>query len=60
MDYTLKKLISKKDAADVYGVSIRTIERMLASGQLTKIKIRGCVRVKLSEIRALLGEEAPA
>jgi excisionase family DNA binding protein len=51
------KLTSKKGAAQMFSVSERTIDRMLSSGELTKIKIRGCVRVKVAEIKRLLGEE---
>lgn len=50
-------LVSKKIAASLFDVSERTIDRMLVSGELTKIKIRGCVRIKIAEIKRLLGEE---
>lgn len=53
------KLTTKKGAANALEVSERTIDRMLAAGELTKLKIRGCVRVKVAEIKRLLGEEAP-
>ena len=52
------RLLSKKEAADMLGVSTRTIERMMTHGELMKVKIRGCVRARLSEIKQLLGEEA--
>jgi len=43
-------LISKKDAAGLAGVSVRTVERLVSSGELRKKKIRGCVRLFLSEV----------
>ena len=55
---TDKALLSKKEAANMLGVSTRTIERMMTHGELAKIKIRGCVRARLSEIKQLLGEGA--
>ena len=55
-----KKLLSKQDTASVLGVSTRTVERMFAHGELTKIKIRGCVRARLSEIKQLLEGGASA
>ena len=50
-----KKLLSKQETADRFGVSTRTVERMFAHGELTKIKIRGCVRARLDEVQRLLG-----
>lgn len=52
-------LTSKKGAAKMFSVSERTVDRMLAAGELTKLKIRDCVRIKVAEIKRLLGEEAP-
>ena len=57
-EQTEQKLLSKQETADRFGVSTRTIERMFAHGELTKVKIRGCVRARLSEVKRLLGEEA--
>lgn len=51
-----KELISKKQAAEILSVSTRTVERMFANGELAKVKIRGCVRARLSEVKQLLGE----
>ena len=50
-----RKLLSKQEAASVLSVSTRTVERMFAHGELTKVKIRGCVRARLDEVQRLLG-----
>ena len=53
------KLLSKKEVADLFSVSIRSVERLAARGRLTKIKIGGCVRFKLGEVQAMMeGEES--
>lgn len=44
------RLLSKKEVALFLGVSVRTIEREVASGRLQRRKIRGCVRFLESEI----------
>lgn len=49
-----KSLVNKGGAAEMLSVSVRTIERMMAAGQLTKVKIRGAVRLRVSEIKAFL------
>lgn len=52
------KLVSKKEAAEILGVSVRSVERMVASGQLEKVYVRGCVRIRLRDIQSLVGEES--
>lgn len=44
------RLISKREAAGILGVSIRTLERAISSGAISIRKIRGCVRLLLSEV----------
>ena len=54
-----QKLISKKQVADLFSVSVRSVERLAARGKLTKVKIGGCVRFKLKEVEAMMeGEES--
>jgi excisionase family DNA binding protein len=56
-----QKLISKKQVAELFSVSVRSVERLAARGRLTKVKIGGCVRFKLKEVEAIVeGEEARA
>ena len=56
-----QKLISKKQVAELFSVSVRSVERLAARGRLTKVKIGGCVRFNLKEVEAIMeGEEARA
>ena len=49
-------LLRKQDAADLLACSLRTIDRLVASGELKRIKIRGGVRYREDEIRTLIQE----
>ncbi len=54
-----QKLLSKKQVAECFSVSVRTVERLAARGKLTKVKIGGSVRFRIREVEAILeGEEA--
>ena len=55
-----QELISKQDAALIMGVSVRSVERLISRGMLEKIKILGAVRIKLSDVKKLIGEEVSA
>ena len=48
------KLISKLDAADMLGVSVKTVERMIADGDLPMYKIRGQCRLMTSDVRTYI------
>ena len=48
------KLISKQDAADMLGVSVKTVERMIADGDLPMYKIRGQCRLMTSDIKTYI------
>jgi excisionase family DNA binding protein len=43
-------LVTVKDAAKMFGVSDRTIWRMIADGQLVAVRIRGCTRLLLGQV----------
>lgn len=49
-----QKLLNKKEAAIYLGISVRTVERMIAEGILKKIKIHRSVRVKLDEVMQIV------
>jgi excisionase family DNA binding protein len=51
------RLIDKKQAADLLGTSVRTIEREVSAGRLVKHKIRGCVRFLMADVLRLAGIE---
>jgi hypothetical protein len=44
------RLIDKKEAAALWGTSIRTVEREVSAGRLMKHKIRGCVRFLKADV----------
>ena len=48
------KLISKLDAADMLGVSVSTVERLIADGDLPMYKIRGQCRLMTSDVRTYI------
>ncbi len=47
-------LVSVADAARLLAVSERTVERMLEAGELTRVRVRGSVRVERDELEALI------
>ncbi|MES2659207.1 MAG: helix-turn-helix domain-containing protein [Verrucomicrobiota bacterium] len=51
------RLITKPEAAERLGVKVRTVERLIAAGELQKQKIAGCVRLRLSQVLSLSGIE---
>ena len=48
------RLLSRKEAMTEIHMSMPSIDRMLADKQLTRIKIRGRVFIRESEIRAII------
>lgn len=48
------KLISKADAAEMLCVSVSTVERLIADGDLPVYKIRGQCRLMLSDVTAYI------
>jgi excisionase family DNA binding protein len=48
------KLMTKKQVADRFFVSVRTVERMVANGELNAIRIRGCVRFIAEDVDKLM------
>lgn len=48
------RLLRKKEAATMLACSERTIDRDATSGRLTRVKVRGGVRFRLSEIQAII------
>lgn len=53
-----ERLISKREAADILGVSKRTVEREISAGNLPVQRIRGCVRLCLSRVLLHAGIES--
>jgi excisionase family DNA binding protein len=48
------QLVTKQEAAKLLACSCRMIERLVASGALVKVKIRGAVRFRLSDIEQIV------
>ena len=53
-----EKLLRKKEFAIMIAVSLRTIDRMVASGELEKVMVRGCVRFRESDAQKIINGEA--
>jgi|HubBroStandDraft_1064217.scaffolds.fasta_scaffold257298_2 excisionase family DNA binding protein len=47
------KLLRKKEVASRLACSTRMVERLVASGKLTAVKIRGAVRFRLSDVEQI-------
>jgi excisionase family DNA binding protein len=45
-------LITKSDAAEQLGVSLRTIERLISSGRLPLVHVEGAARVRVTDLEA--------
>lgn len=51
------KLLSPNQAADILGVSVKTIYRMINRGKLTRIKVEASTRISEAEIIAYLKKQ---
>ena len=51
------RLIVKREAAERLGVSVKTVERLIAGGTLHVQKLGGCVRLRLSQVLRVAGIE---
>ena len=47
------QLLTKKEVARLLACSVRMVERLVASGTLTTVKIRGAVRFRLRDIEQI-------
>jgi excisionase family DNA binding protein len=48
------QLLTKREAARMLACSVRMLERLAASGTLAKVKIRGAVRFRLTDIEQII------
>ena len=48
------RLLRKKEAAALLACSVRTIERAASTGRLTLVRVLGGVRIRLSEVQAII------
>ena len=49
-----EKLLRKNEVASRLACSNRMVERLVASGKLTAVKIRGAVRFRLSDVEQII------
>ena len=49
------KLMRKREVAERLACSLRTVERESNAGRLTRIKVRGGVRFRESEVQRIIG-----
>jgi excisionase family DNA binding protein len=50
----VEKLVSKKEVAERLGVSVRSVDRLIAKGVLRRIKILGAVRFRFSDVLLIM------
>ncbi len=48
------RLVTKKEVARLLACSTRNVERLVASGKLAVVKIRGAVRFRSSDIEQIM------
>ena len=54
MKETKDSLLEKKHVVNRLSLSLRTVDRLVASGELEKVKVRGAVRFRESDVQALV------
>ena len=54
MKETKDSLLEKKHVGNRLSLSLRTVDRLVASGELEKVKVRGAVRFRESDVEALI------
>jgi excisionase family DNA binding protein len=53
------KLLRKKQVAEKLACSTKTVEREMKEGHLTRVKVRGCVCFRESEVNAIINRQKP-
>ncbi|MGO8699461.1 MAG: helix-turn-helix domain-containing protein [Limisphaerales bacterium] len=48
------QLLTKQQVANLLACSVRMVERLVASGTLAAVKIRGAVRFRLSDVEQIM------
>lgn len=48
------RLLRKKQAAELLACSLRTVDREASCGRLTRVRVRGGVRFRESEIQTII------
>jgi excisionase family DNA binding protein len=48
------KLLKKRQVAEVLSCSLRTVDRLVKAGRLTRVKILGGIRFRWSQVQMLM------
>jgi excisionase family DNA binding protein len=48
------RLVNKREVAERLGLSLRTVDRLMAKGVLRRVKILGAVRFRLSDVVTIM------
>ena len=59
-DVPADRLVSRQQAARRLGVSVDTVKRMASDGDLTEIRLRNQVRIRESEVDAIVNGDRKA
>jgi len=51
---TEEKLLKKRQVAEVLSCSLRTVDRLVNAGRLTRVKILGGIRFRWSQVQMLM------
>jgi excisionase family DNA binding protein len=52
-------LITKAEAAEQLGVSVRTVARLIAAGRLPLVHVEGAARVRVADLEAYVDSLVP-
>lgn len=55
-----RRLASRRDAAEMLGVSVRTVDRLLTGGDLTAVHVGSRCLIPVADIDAFINERASA
>lgn len=52
-------VISREEFSELLGISIGTVDRMRARGELRAVRVGRCIRIPLTEVERLLSNRDP-
>lgn len=53
-DRVVEGLLGKGRVAEMLGVSVRTVDRLVSMGDLKRVKVRGAARITMASVREFL------
>ena len=54
--HPLKRYYRVDEVAEYFSISVRTVYRLIEEGKLSRVKIRGCLRIPIGEINRYEGK----